>query len=91
MNVRNVRMVQSREDFRFALKSDDTLDVTDNGRRQNLDGDLAIEDGIGGAIHLAHAAHTEQRGDFKWAEARAWRQSQGIGGIIRAAAVKNVD
>jgi hypothetical protein len=69
-------MVQSGEDFRFVLESDGTLDVTGNGRRQDLDGDLSFEVGISGAIDLAHALLAEQRGDFKRAEARARSKRQ---------------
>jgi hypothetical protein len=59
------------EKFCFALKSDDTLAVTDNGRRPDLDRDLAFQVGIARPIDFAHATGAEQRGDFIRAEARA--------------------
>ena len=42
--------------------------VLGEGRGQDLDGDVAIELGVGGAIDRAHAALAERRDDFVGAE-----------------------
>ena len=59
--------------------------------RQNLDGDLTFQLGVGGPIHLPHAAFTNLGGDFVDAEARAggegqnWRDYNGSGRIETSA------
>ena len=45
-------------------------------RRQDLDRDLALQLRVGRAIHLAHAAFADRRGDFVDAEAGAGGQGQ---------------
>jgi hypothetical protein len=49
-------MIQRGECFRFALEPQDPVTVLGECGRQNLQRDVAIERGITGAIHLAHAA-----------------------------------
>ena len=51
----DVRVVQRGEELRFALEARDALRVGANGVRQRLDGDVAPELGVPGAVHLAHA------------------------------------
>ena len=75
VDVRDVRMVQGGEDFGFALESGQALGVGADGLGQDLDGDLALEVGVGGAIDLAHSAGAEGGDDFIRAEARAGSQS----------------
>ena len=72
----DVRMVQRREDFGFALKPSQPIVIRRDGRRQDLDGDLALQPGVGGPIHLPHSALTEQGGDFIDAETGAGSESQ---------------
>ena len=43
---------------------------------QDLEGDLPLQLGIAGAIHLTHAAHAEQRGNLVGAEATACGEDQ---------------
>ena len=45
---------------------------------QDLDRDIAIEPGIAGTIHVAHAAGAERSNDFVRAEARAGGEAQGV-------------
>ena len=54
--MRDVGMVERRQRFGFALEARQTFGILREGLRQDLDGHLAIETGIAGAIHLAHAA-----------------------------------
>ena len=64
MDVRDVRVVQRREDFRFALKACEPIGITRDRRRQDLDRDLPLQVRVGGAVDLAHPAHANLRGDF---------------------------
>ena len=59
VDVRDVRMVQRREDFRFALEAREALGSARQRLGQHLDRDLALQLGVGGAIDLAHAAGAE--------------------------------
>ena len=71
VDVRDVRMVQRREDFRFALESRQPLGIAGHRRRQHLDGDAALQIGVGRPIDLAHAARADLGGDFIRTEAGA--------------------
>ena len=71
VDSRDVRMVQRGEHFRFALKAREPIVVSRERRRQDLDRDLAFQLGIGGPIHLSHAAFADQRSDFVDAESSA--------------------
>jgi hypothetical protein len=74
VDVRDVRMVQGGEDFGFALEACQALGVSRHRLWQHLDGDLALQVGVGGAIDLAHAACAEGGQDLIRAEARAGAQ-----------------
>ena len=69
-------MVQRREHFGFALKPSQPIVIRRDGRRQDLDGDLTLELGVGSPIDLPHSALTEQGGDFVDAETGAGSESQ---------------
>ena len=71
MNVRDVRMVQRRENLRFAPESCETFGVVRNGRKENLDRDVAIQLRVTRAVDLAHTAGAECGEDFVGAEARS--------------------
>jgi len=71
VNVRDVGIVQGGEHFGFALEPGETLRIAGDRRRQDLNGDLAFEVRIGGAIQLTHTTDAERRGDFVGAEAPA--------------------
>ena len=72
----DVRMVQRGEHFRFALKASEPIVIRRDGRRQDLDRDLALQLGVGGPIHLAHAAFADLGGDFVDAETGAGSEGQ---------------
>lgn len=74
----DVRMIQRSEHFRFALKASESIVIRRQGGRQNLDGDLTFQLGIGGPIHLAHAPFADERGDFVDADACSRSESQGV-------------
>ena len=72
----DVRMVQRREHFGFALKAREPIVVSREQRRQNLDGDLAFELRIRRAVDLAHAAGSNGRDDLIWTETGAGSEGQ---------------
>ena len=45
-------MIEGGEDFRLALESDETIGIGCHRRRQDLDGNLTLQIGVGCAIHL---------------------------------------
>jgi hypothetical protein len=59
-NLRDVGMIQRRQDFRLALKAGEAVRIGGDRRGQHLQGDLALQVGIGGPIHLSHPALAEQ-------------------------------
>ena len=69
-------MIQRGEHFRFALKAREPIGVAASDGGQHLDRDLAFQLGVGRAIHLAHAAGADLRGDFVDAEASAGSEGQ---------------
>ena len=72
----NVRMIQGREHFRFALKPCEPALVSRNRRRQDLDGDLAFELRVGRPVDLAHAAGTDGGDHFIGTETGAGSEGQ---------------
>ena len=74
VDVRDVRVVECREDFRFAPEPCQPIRVGGDAFWQDLDGDRPFEVGVGGAVDLAHSAHANLRGDFVRAETGAGRQ-----------------
>jgi hypothetical protein len=71
VNGRDVRMIEPGEHFGFALETCQPLAIGRHGLGQHLDGDGALQVGIGRAVDLAHAAGAEFAGDFIWAESSA--------------------
>jgi hypothetical protein len=65
-------MVQRGEYFGLALEPGETLGITRDRGWQHLDGDGALQRGVGGAIDLAHTASPEGTNDFVAADACAW-------------------
>ena len=86
----DVRMVQRREHFRFALKPRQPIVISGERGRQDLDRDLALQLRVRRPIHLAHAAFADLRGDFVDAETGAGSEGQ-CGLIIRAGAAASRD
>jgi hypothetical protein len=59
MNRRNIGMIQRREGDSFALKSGDLVGITAEFAGEDLDGDVAPQLSVAGAVHIAHPAGTE--------------------------------
>ena len=62
--------------FRFTLKTRKPIGIRGEQRRQDFDGDLTFELGVGSPIDLPHSALTEKGGDFVDAETGAGSESQ---------------
>ena len=84
-------MVQGSKDFRLALKSSEPLGVGRDNSGENLDRHLTFQVGIGGPIHLAHAAHPDLGNDLIGAEAGAGGESHGQVAAIIGDAVARAD
>ena len=69
-------MIQRRQDLGLTLKARQSVGISGERGRQNLDGDLTFQSRVGRAIHLAHAAFADRRGDFVDAEAGTGSQRQ---------------
>ena len=52
-------MVESGEDLGLALEAGHAVRVGGEGIRQDFDGDVAIQPGVGGPVNHAHAALAE--------------------------------
>ena len=56
-------MVQGGQRLGFAFKAREALRIAAEACRQHLDRDFVAELGVGGAVHLTHAAFAELGGD----------------------------
>jgi hypothetical protein len=59
VDSRDVRMIQRRDDFRFALEPRHSFRVSHERFGQDLDSDVAIEPRIARPIHFAHSARPD--------------------------------
>ena len=71
MDRRDVWMVQRCEQLRLTLEPDEAVGISGEQFRQDLQGDVAVEPRITGALDLAHAAGAQQADDFVRTDARA--------------------
>ena len=63
MNRRDVGMVQRGEQVGFALQPRRPFRITDQGLREDLDGDIPFELRIGGPVDLSHPARADAVAD----------------------------
>src|SRR5690349_15772383 len=64
----DIRVIQRSRRLRFLLKSPEAFWVAGEGRRQNLDRNLAIEPRVARPIHLAHASGAGMRDNLIWSQ-----------------------
>ena len=74
MDRGDVRVIERGEHLRFALEARQALRIGGEHLRQDLQGDVAPEPRVAGAIDLAHPAGPERTDDFVEANALASRQ-----------------
>jgi hypothetical protein len=67
-------MIEPGQDFRFALKAREALDVGCHHFGKNLDGDGSLQVGIRCPIHLAHPSFANLDGNLVRTEASARNQ-----------------
>ena len=99
VDLRDVRMVEGGEDLGLALEAGQAVAAARLGcagvsrqmRRQDLDGDVAIQLGVAGAIDLAHRAGAEGADDFVDAKARAGLERHWGGSIAGLGKVRALD
>ncbi len=72
----DVRMIERREHLRFATESRQPVGIADDGVRQQLQRDVALQLGVSSAIHLAHGARAEGADDVVGTEPGAGGQGQ---------------
>ncbi len=65
----DVRMLELREDLRFALEARQALLILRESRWQDLDRDFALQARVDRAVYLSHSAFAELGGDLVGAEA----------------------
>jgi hypothetical protein len=75
-------MIQRGQHFGLALEAGEAPGVGRDRRGQHLDGYLALQVRVGGAVDLAHATHPNLGGDFIGTEASAWSKRHCWAGII---------
>ena len=73
---RDVRVVEGREHFGFALKAREAIRIAGHRGGQHLDRDRPLQIAVGRAIDLAHSAGADGGEDFIGTETRAGDQWQ---------------
>ena len=76
VNLRDVGMIQRGERLGLSRESGDAIGVTAERVRENLQGDVAVEFRVTGAIDLAHSAGADGRNDRVRSEASPRVQRQ---------------
>ena len=71
-------MIERRERSGFTLEAGQAVGVVREGVGKDFDRDLTAKVGVGGPIHLAHAAGTKERDDFVCAETSARRETHSV-------------
>jgi hypothetical protein len=72
----DLRVIQGGEDFGFALKTRQSIAITRDRGRQELDRDLPLQRRVRRPIHLPHSAFTDLGSDGVDAEPRAGSEGQ---------------
>jgi hypothetical protein len=60
----DIRMIERRQDFGFALKAREPIAIAGQFCRQDFDGDVTLQACIEGAVHLAHPTGADRFLDF---------------------------
>ena len=68
-------MIERGEQLRFALEPRQAVGIESEQLGQDLQGDVAIQLRVAGAVHLAHRARTKRRDDFVGTDATTRRET----------------
>jgi len=82
VNRRDVGMVERREHFGFPLEARQTIRIAGQRRGQHFDRHRPLQVAVGLAIHFAHPACADRRGDLVDAETGAGSEGQ-VAGLYR--------
>ena len=74
VNRRDAAVIERREHLGFALEPRQAVAVAREGRRQDFDGDVAVQTGIARAVDLAHPTGAKRGEDFVAAKPCACRE-----------------
>ena len=74
--LRDVRMVEGREDFGFTLETRESFRIRGHQGGQHLDRHRSFQVRVGGFVDFPHAPDADQRGDHVHAEAGAESEGQ---------------
>ena len=66
---RDVGMIERGKRLRLTLEPGHALRIPGEFRRQDLDGNFAIQPGIASPVHLPHASRAQRSEDVVWADA----------------------
>jgi hypothetical protein len=78
MDMSNVRMIERCERPRFACEPGDPVGIAGEGVGKDLQGNVAVQRGVAGAIHLAHPARANGAKDLIRAETRAGNEGHRV-------------
>ena len=73
----DVGMIQRGNGFGFALEAEFARGIRGKMRRQDFDGDGAIEACIASAVDFTHSARAQGREYFVWTELSTWSERHG--------------
>ena len=76
MQRRDIGVIQRREQTGLTVEATAARRIIGDHTGEHLDRDLAAQSCVVGAIHLAHAAHTELAENFVRSDAASWIQLQ---------------
>ena len=79
VDAADMRMIERRDGARLALEPRAQVGIAGDVRREDLDGDAAIEPRVAGFVDFAHAASTQRADDFIRTETRASGERHGFG------------
>ena len=88
VDLRDIGMIQGRQQLRLAIESRQLFRIGREGPRQYLYGDVPIEPGVPRTVDLTHATNAKRRADLVDAEARSNGQMQEVKGRVPCSGVK---
>ena len=82
VNAENIGMAECGDGTGFLLETPEAVGIGGEGGGQNLDGDIASQALIAGAVNLAHSASTDECNEFVGSEFRTGSERHEVCCII---------